>query len=92
VRIHDKLTRLEYKEGNSEFLKCKVRLCGRADQQIPEVSFKQSDLYAPVFKATEATQLLAIVAANGDKEVRDRHEAGIFVRRYGSCRGIHPTA
>ena len=31
VRIHDTLTRLEYKEDNSEFLKCKERLCARGD-------------------------------------------------------------
>jgi len=32
VKIHDTLTRLEYKEDNGEFLKNKVRLCARGDQ------------------------------------------------------------
>ncbi len=42
VKIHDTLTssRLEYKEDNSDFLKNKVFLCARGDQQIPGVSFK----------------------------------------------------
>ncbi len=40
VKIHDTLTRLEYKEDNGEFLKNKVRLCARGDQQIPGVSFQ----------------------------------------------------
>jgi hypothetical protein len=51
VKFHDTLTRLEYKEDNREFLKNKVRLCARGDQQIPGVSFQESDLYAPVLKA-----------------------------------------
>ncbi len=54
VKIHYTLTRLEYKEDNSEFLKNKVRLCARGDQQIPGVSFQESDLYAPVLKAAHA--------------------------------------
>ncbi len=40
VKIHDTLTRLEYNEDNGEFLKCKVRLCSRGDQQISGVSFQ----------------------------------------------------
>jgi hypothetical protein len=52
VKIHDKLTRLEYKEDNCEFLKYKVRLsvCARRDQQNFGVSFQESGLYAPVQK------------------------------------------
>ena len=42
VRIHDTLTRLEYKEDNGEFRTCKVRLCTRGDQQISGVSFQES--------------------------------------------------
>ncbi len=55
IRIHDTLTRLEYKEYNGTFLKLKV-LCARGDQQ-PEIEgerFKSSDLYAPILKAPEA--------------------------------------
>ena len=73
VRIHDTLTRLEYKEDNGEFLKCTVRFCARGDQQLPEVSFKESDLYAPVLKATEARLLLALAAAEGAKVINFRH-------------------
>jgi hypothetical protein len=60
VKIHDTLTRLEYKEDNSEFLQNKVRLCTRGDQQIPGVSFQESDLYAPVLKTAGAGLLLAL--------------------------------
>ena len=35
ARIHDTLTRLEYKEDDGESLKCKVLLCARGDQQVP---------------------------------------------------------
>ncbi len=67
VRIHDTITRLEYKEDNGDFLKVKARMCVRGDQQIAGVSFKETDLYAPVLKAAEARVLLALAAANGDK-------------------------
>ena len=79
VRIHDTLTRLEYKEDNGEFLKCKVRLCTRGDQQISGVSFQESDLYAPVLKSTEARLLLALAAANGAKAVKtDAKQAYLY--------------
>ncbi len=67
VKIHDTLAKIEYKEDNSEFLKDKVRLSARGDQQIPGVSFQDSDLYAPVLKAGEARLLLALTAANWAK-------------------------
>ncbi len=70
VKIHDTLTRLEYKEENGEFFKNKVRLCARGDQQIPGVSFQESDLYEPVLKAAEARLLLPLAAANGAKVVK----------------------
>ncbi len=70
VKIHNTLTSLEYKEDNSEFLKNKVRLCARGDQQIQGVSFQESDLYAPVLKEAEARLLLALAAANGAKVVK----------------------
>ena len=38
--------------------------------QIPDVSFKESDLYAPVLKSTEIRFLLAVAAANGAKVVK----------------------
>jgi hypothetical protein len=34
IRIHDTLTRQEYKEDNCTFLKRKVCLCASGDQQI----------------------------------------------------------
>ena len=34
IKIHDTLTRLEYKEDDGTFLKRKVRLCARGDQQV----------------------------------------------------------
>ena len=57
-------------EDNGEYLKCKVRLCVRGDQQISGASLKESDLYAPVLKATEARLLLAFAAAEGAKVVK----------------------
>ena len=79
VRIHDILTRLEYKEDNCEFLKCKVCLCARGDQQESGVSFHESDLYAPVLKATEARLLLALAAADGAKVVKtDNKQAYLY--------------
>ena len=70
VKIHDTITRLEYKEDNGDFLKVKARMCVRGDQQIAGVSFKETDLLAPVLKAAEARLLLALAAANGDKVIR----------------------
>ncbi len=70
VRIHDTLTRLEYKEDNGEFLIFKVRLCARGDQQIPGVSFRESDLYSPVLKATEVRLLFSLAAAEGAKVIK----------------------
>ena len=64
IKIHHTLTRLEYKEDNGIFLKRKVRLCARGDQQVEGGSFKSSDLYAPTLKAPEA-RLLAIAEENG---------------------------
>ena len=43
---------------------------GDSDQQIAGVSFKETDLYAPVLKAAEARLLLALAAANGDKVIK----------------------
>ena len=51
-------------------LNIKVCLCERGDQQISGVSFKESDLYAPVLKATEVRLLLALAAAEGAKVVK----------------------
>jgi hypothetical protein len=70
VKIHDMLTRLEYKEDSCEFVMNKVHLCSRGDQQISGVSFQESDLYAPVLKEGEARLLLALAGANGAKVVK----------------------
>jgi hypothetical protein len=79
VRIHDTITRLEYKEYNREFLKCKVRLCARRDQQIPGVSFRESDLYSPVLKATDTRLLLALAGAEGAKVIKtDTKQAYLY--------------
>ena len=47
-----------------------MRLCARGDQQIPGVSFRESDLYSPVLEATEARLLLALAAAEGAKVIK----------------------
>ena len=67
VKILDTLTRLEYKEDNGEFIKCKARLCARGDQQVDGVNYKETDLYAPTLKAAEGRLLMAIAASNGHK-------------------------
>ncbi len=70
IKILDTLTRLEYKEGNGEFIKCKARLCASGDQQVNGVNFKETDLYphdVPTLKAAEGRLLMAIAAANGHK-------------------------
>jgi hypothetical protein len=67
VKILDALTRLEYKEDNGEFIKCKARLCARGDQQVDGVNYKETDLYAPTLKAAEGRLLMAIAASNGHK-------------------------
>ena len=65
IKVHDTLTRLEYKEDNGTFLKLKVHLCARGDQQVEGESFTSSDLYAPTLKAPEARLLAAIAAEHG---------------------------
>ncbi len=43
------------------------------------VSFKQTDLYAPVLKAAEARLLLALAAANSDKVIKtDTKQAYLY--------------
>jgi hypothetical protein len=79
VKINNALTRIEYKEDNGEFLKNKVRLCSRGDQQISGVSFQESYLYAPVLKSAEARLLLALAAANGANVVKnDTRQAYLY--------------
>ena len=67
VKILDTLTRLEYKEDNGEFIKCKARLCARGGQQVDGVNYKETDLYAPTLKASEGGRLMAIAASNNHK-------------------------
>ncbi len=77
IRIHYTLTRVEYKEDNGTFLKLKVRLCARGDQQIEGIGFNSSDLYAPTLKAPEARLLAAMPV------IEDRYAAGIPLWRNG---------
>jgi hypothetical protein len=65
ARLHDTLTRWEYKEENGKLVKYKVRMTIRGDQQVAGESFVATDLYAPVLKAHESRLLLAIAAAEG---------------------------
>ena len=45
----------------------------------PEVSFKETDLYAPVLKAVEARLLLALAAAEGAKVIKtDTKQAYLY--------------
>jgi hypothetical protein len=79
VKIHDTLTRLEYKEDNGTFLKRKVRLCARGDQQVEGESFNSSDLYAPTLKAPEARLLAAIAAEHGCRLLKtDTRQAFLY--------------
>jgi hypothetical protein len=56
-----------------------VRLCATGDQQIPGVSFRESDLFSPVLKATEARSLLALAAAEGAKVIKtDTKQAYLY--------------
>ncbi len=68
MKIYCALTRLEYKEDIGEFLKCKVHLCARGDQQISGLSFKESD---PCVSVRKARLLLEFVAANGAKVIKN---------------------
>jgi hypothetical protein len=79
ARIQDTITRLEYKRDNGYFLKVKACLCVRGGQQIAGVSFKETDLYAPVLKAAEALLLLALAEANGSKVLKtDTKQAYLY--------------
>ena len=53
------LTRMEYKEDNGKFVKCKVCMIVRGGHQGAGESFQETDLYAPVLKATEARPVVA---------------------------------
>jgi hypothetical protein len=65
VKILGTPTRTEYKEDNGKFVKYKVRLVVRGDQQVAGESFNETDLYAQFLKSTEARLLLAIAAKYG---------------------------
>jgi hypothetical protein len=66
VKIHDTITRLEYKEDQDSFLKRKVRLCARGDQQVKGARFNSFDLCALTLKSTEAKLLAAIPAEHSE--------------------------
>jgi hypothetical protein len=81
VKIHDTITRREYKEDNhdGDFLKVKARMCVRGDQQIAGVSFKETDLHTPALKAAEARLLLALAASNGNRVIKtDTRQAYLY--------------
>jgi hypothetical protein len=82
VKIHDTLTRLEYKEDNGTFLKRMVRLCARRDQQVESVSFNSFHLYAPTLKSTEARLLAAIAAEHPCPILKTDTRQAFF---YGEC-------
>jgi hypothetical protein len=65
ARLHDTMTRWEYKEENGNLVKYKVRITRRGDQQMEGESFVATDLYAPALKVHEARLLLAMAAAEG---------------------------
>ncbi len=59
-----------------------MRLRARGYQKISGDSFKESDLYSPVLKATEARLLLALAATEGAKVIKaDTKQAYL----YGDC-------
>jgi hypothetical protein len=54
-------------------------MCVRGDQQIAGVSFKETDLYAPILKAAETLLPLAIAAAHGEKVLKtDTNQAYLY--------------
>ncbi len=65
ARLHDTLTRWEYKLDNGKLMKYKVRMTIRGEQQVAGESFLATNLYAPVLKAHESRLLLAIAAVEG---------------------------
>ena len=73
VKILDTLTRLKDKEENGEFIKCKARLCARGDQQVDGVNNKETDLYAPTLKASEARLLMAQMATKSIRRTPSKH-------------------
>ena len=57
--------RTEYKVTNGVFMKRKVRLCVKGNQQTEGVHFQLGELYAPVMKAAELRLFVAIAAQHG---------------------------
>ncbi len=57
-----------------------MRLCAREDQQISrvQVSFKESDLYAPVLMVTGTRLSLALAAAEGAKNIKTGHQTSLL--------------
>jgi hypothetical protein len=85
------LTRLEYKEVNCKFIKCKARLCARGDQQVNGVDFQETDLYAQTLKAAEERLLMAIAAANGHKIYKtDTKQAFLYCDMAEDIEYLHP--
>ena len=82
VRIHDTITRLEYKEDSWEFLKYKVRLCARGGQQIPGVSFRDSDLLSST-QGYGGEILIGSCSSRRSEGHQDQYQASLLVRGHG---------
>jgi hypothetical protein len=60
-------TQRDYKVDNGVFIKRKVRMCVRGDQQQDGIDYVAADLCSPTLKATKTRLLTAIAAEHGCK-------------------------
>ena len=73
------------------FLKRKVCLCARGDQQVEGESFKSSDLYAPTLKAPEARLLAAIAGEYGCPLLKTNTLQALLYQEMGEDKMVHLT-